>query len=275
MIVVTGTHRSGTSLWMQILVAAGLPVLGHRFPGRFSSLHTLNENGFYETRLRYGLNASTNPDPYTGVWLDPDTTRHLAIKVFVSGLVQTEACFLDRVIATVRPWREHARSVQRLYDLEDDAIRARGGPHLEQRLAERASWRSLAPIPVTWWFQVHALVLDMAYRSYPFHLTTFDRVLRDPHQELTEVLTWLGEGDLEDAVAAVQPKLRSFNHDSTPPPNDLTAEDIAVMDDVYTTIDQRKELDTALIRRMNALQERLAERWPEEVLLAGLPRATS
>ena len=32
MIIVTGTKRSGTSMWMQILAAAGLPVFGEAFP---------------------------------------------------------------------------------------------------------------------------------------------------------------------------------------------------------------------------------------------------
>jgi len=31
-IVVTGTKRSGTSMWMQVLGAAGLPVVGDAFP---------------------------------------------------------------------------------------------------------------------------------------------------------------------------------------------------------------------------------------------------
>ena len=32
MLFVTGTKRSGTSMWMQVLRAAGLPVIGTEFP---------------------------------------------------------------------------------------------------------------------------------------------------------------------------------------------------------------------------------------------------
>ena len=35
MIFVSGTKRSGTSMWMQVLRAAGLPVLGEAFPTAF------------------------------------------------------------------------------------------------------------------------------------------------------------------------------------------------------------------------------------------------
>lgn len=67
MVVVTGTWRSGTSLWMQVLQAAGLPVIGDRFPKRFAALRQANPAGFWESRLRTGIYYATNPDRETGV----------------------------------------------------------------------------------------------------------------------------------------------------------------------------------------------------------------
>ncbi len=47
MLIVTGTPRSGTSMWMQILVAAGFEAIGEPFPGDWRALL-----------------ASANPDGY-------------------------------------------------------------------------------------------------------------------------------------------------------------------------------------------------------------------
>ena len=52
MFIVTGTKRSGTSMWMQILAAAGLEVIGERFPRHWGEhLSAANPDGFYESEL--------------------------------------------------------------------------------------------------------------------------------------------------------------------------------------------------------------------------------
>ena len=49
MFIVTGTKRSGTSMWMQILIAAGLPIIGEAFPMRWEhTIKAANPEGFYE-----------------------------------------------------------------------------------------------------------------------------------------------------------------------------------------------------------------------------------
>ena len=49
MIFVSGTKRSGTSMWMQVLKAAGFRILGKAFPRRWgeTKLRAANEGGFY------------------------------------------------------------------------------------------------------------------------------------------------------------------------------------------------------------------------------------
>ena len=118
MIIVTGTKRSGTSLWMHLLVAAGLPHVGDRFPGGWGELlRDANPDGFFESELVAGINYRTNPHPMTGAYLHPDATRQHAVKVFIPGLVRSDVAFLDRCIATVRDWRSYVTSMRRMQAL--------------------------------------------------------------------------------------------------------------------------------------------------------------
>ncbi|MBK9648786.1 MAG: hypothetical protein IPO67_27155 [Deltaproteobacteria bacterium] len=72
MIIVTGTKRSGTSLWMQILQGAGFEVLGSKYPlGWETSIRDANPKGFYESILRRGVYYATNPHPKTGAYISP------------------------------------------------------------------------------------------------------------------------------------------------------------------------------------------------------------
>jgi len=119
-IIVTGTKRSGTSMWMQALKAAGLPVLGEAFSGSWGeSIRDANPKGFYESPFRQGVFYATNPDPKTGAYLRPEETKRVVVKVFVPGLIRTDIAYVDHVIATMRPWREYTRSIRKLYALED------------------------------------------------------------------------------------------------------------------------------------------------------------
>ena len=74
MIFVSGTKRSGTSMWMQVLQAAGLPILGKAFPRNWGTgpLRDANPDGFYETLLRNGIYYATNPHPRTGKYFLPE-----------------------------------------------------------------------------------------------------------------------------------------------------------------------------------------------------------
>lgn len=262
MIVVTGTHRSGTSLWMQVLRAAGLPVLGERFPRKFSGLSALNPEGFWETRLRMGINFLSNPDPATGIYLAPDATRDHVVKIFVQGLVRSDLAYLDHVLATLRPWREHSLSMARLIAAEEAPLLASGAPEALAKLEQRRSRLPQHPPVVEWWTQLYALVLDLAIRRYPHRIVTFGRLLRDPAREVAAALAWLGDGEPEPAVAAVRPELRSFHAPVLDPPDGVDEEMIAVFDAVYAAFDEERTLEPALLRRMNETQRRVRARWP-------------
>lgn len=268
MIVVTGTKRSGTSMWMQALGAAGLPVLGSAFPRRWrDSIGEANPRGFYESRLRAGIYYRTNPDPKTGAYLHPQATRHHAAKVFIPGLIRTDHAFLHRVIATVRPWREYRASLLRLYALEDAwlaerPLREGEGPEARAEAARRArAARGSLPLPVEWWFEVYDLIRDVATRRYPVHVTTYARVLARPEAELTKVLDWVGRGEAEAAAAVIEGGLRSQQVDEGEGDEALEEGEVSVMDAVYAELHDRSKLPRSLLADMNRVQARLEERY--------------
>jgi len=263
-ILVTGTKRSGTSMWMQILQAAGLPVLGQAFPGRWGdSIRDANPRGFYESRFRMGLYYRTNPDPRSGEFVHPDAVADQVCKVFVPGLLRTDFAFVGRVLATMRPWREYAASLQRLYDLEKANTPPRDELGERDSASEKRVRQGRLPAALEWWFENYELIRDVTTRRYPFHLLTYDRLLRDPAGEIGPVLDWLGHGELEPAVAAVDPGLRTFHATAHQDPR-VDDEAAAVFDALYEAVDQGGDLSPDLVSEMNRIHLRLAKAWDEE-----------
>jgi len=255
MILVTGTKRSGTSMWMQILMAAGFPYIGEAFPGPWErTIGEANPRGFYESPLRKGIFWATNPDPETGLFLFPQATRRHLVKVFIPGLVCSDYAFLDRVVATMRPWRDYCASLARLYALED----ASTDP--ERRPAKR----SPLPPAVEWWFENYELIRDFATRRYPINLVSYDRLLEDPERVVGGVVGWLGGGDVAAAAAAVEPSLRS-THGADAPDVDLSPETLALFDALHEAVYREQGLPASLLTRLNEEQARMRERWlPED-----------
>jgi hypothetical protein len=254
-IVVTGSKRSGTSMWMQVLAAAGFPLIGKAFPGVWGqSLRQANPHGFYESIFRRGVYFATNPDPRTGAFLSPKESREHVVKVFVPGLVRSDLAYLHRVLATVRNWRAYGPSLARLYAMEDEwyATRPlREGESEAQRaeMAERVrTSRGTLPAPVEWWMETYDLVRDALTRGYAFHVVSYERLLAAPDAEVARVIEWVGRGDVPAAVAAVERRAPS------PVPEGLqglTAEDAALFDELYTAIHTRGRLNRDLVARMN------------------------
>lgn len=245
-LVVSGTRRSGTSMWMQVLAAAGIPVIGEAFPGAWSdTLRDANPHGFYESLLRHGVYWRTNPHPQTGEFVLPEQVRGHAVKVFIPGVIRTDRVWLDRVLVSVRPWREYEASIHRLYALEDaHRLRTAPGRPAPQRM----------PPALEWWDENFALVRDVAVRGYACHFQAYDGVLADPRGTIIQVLEWLGGGDLEPAVAAVRPESRT----QRAPTSTSVAPAIAeVFDAFYAAVARGDGLDGPLIARMNAVHREL------------------
>ncbi len=250
MIIVTGTKRSGTSLWMQILIAAGVPHFGEAFPRDWeSTLKEANKEGFYESMLRAGIYYATNPHPKTGAYFFPEQVEAYCVKVFIPGLVRTDRAYIGRVIASVREWREHEASLQRLYAMED-AERAAAVPGE----GEGAAPPERMPPALEWWAENFALVRDISIRRYPVHAQSYDGLLRDPERVIRETIAWLGRGDAARAIATPKPQHRHFQK---PESSSVPAEAAEVFDELYDTIDRKRELSHSFLLRLNECNERL------------------
>jgi hypothetical protein len=263
MIIVTGPKRSGTSLWMQLLGAAGLTVIGDPFPLSWGeSIRASNPDGFYESRLRGGIWFATNPDPKTGAWLHPRTTREHAVKVFIPGLIRSDYAFLHRVIATLRPWRAAVASLRRLHQQEEDWVARRDlSPDLrDSKLAALRKTRGELPLAVEWWFEVYDLVRDASTRRYPVHFTTLERLQQQPEEELGRVFGWLGVGDPSAARPLVRP-LAATPGATDPSDPAITEEQARVFDAVYANIHQHGKLPRPLLDAMNQVQHDLEARY--------------
>ena len=245
MILVSGTMRSGTSMWMQILIAAGFPHIGEAFPEPWGeSLKSANPRGFYESQLVSGIYYATNPHPETGAYLFPEQTRRHVCKVFIPGLVRTDIAFVDRVIATVRDWRAYCASLQRLHALAG---------------ADRE--RALFDVPldpaVRWWMENFALVRDIATRRYAAHVTTYERLLADPENELASIIDWLGEGDLAAAIEAVD---RRPTPSTAPTPDGVSPRHERVFDELYDHLHTGRDLSPAFVSLLNRTDAELRPR---------------
>lgn len=246
MIFVSGTKRSGTSMWMQVLAAAGFPVLGKQFPRNWEqTLKELNPDGFYESMLRHGVYYRTNPHPTTGKYFLPEQVAGYAVKVFVPGVVRSERSYIEHLVANIREWREYEASIRRLYDIERT-----------KNLAQNPE----APEPVVfpaafeWWMENFALVRDISLRKYPARLQTYDAVVGEPARVIPEVLAWIGGGDVEAAVAAVKPENRT-----TVRPESQTVEPkfAKVFDDLYEAIAAGHGLSGPLLATLNRTNQEL------------------
>lgn len=265
MIIVTGTKRSGTSMWMQLLTAAGFPPIGDAFPRNWeTTLKDANPGGFWESELRRGIYYETNPDPKTGTYLFPEQTERHAVKVFIPGLLKTDRAFIGRVVATIRPWRQYVDSINRLYAIEIEAKEAARKDTNKPLLPPVV----MSPI-VEWWVENFSLISDIVTRRYPFYMVAYDSVLNAPEETLRAVFGWLGAGDAEAAIRKVEPELRTQNRE-TPTEvleqeEQLEAEVIEVFDSLYELVMKQTPLDQAFIDRLNETNELLGPRIEEAV----------
>ncbi len=246
MIIVTGTKRSGTSMWMQILTAAGLPAFGEAFPRNWDkTIKAANPDGFYESILRQGIYYRTNPHPQSGMFFHPSQVERHVVKVFIPGLVRTDLAYVGKVVATVRHWREYQRSLERLHAMED-----------EKRSADAPAPERMPPW-LEWWDENFMLMRDILVRRHSIHVQSYDGLLADPKGVITKVMEWLGDADVDvdAAVAAVRPGNRTQHRPEVEGVPEAAA---AVFDQLYESIDEHHGLKRSLMAQLNETNKRLA-----------------
>lgn len=168
MVIVTGTGRCGSSMWMQVLSAAGLPIVGQPF-GPLQE-PSLNPQGYFESALMHGINASSNPNPESGAELTPGLP--VGVKVSIPGVCVSERRYLDKVLLSVRPWRDFAASLARMH---------RVVPPGEPGLSADCQW----------FLQHRALLLDAAIRGWGLRRIWLPEVVASPQDVLPDLFEWL------------------------------------------------------------------------------------
>jgi hypothetical protein len=246
MIIVTGTKRSGTSMWMQVLKAGGIPTVGKEFSGIWKdTIYQANKRGFYESIFRRGIYYQTNPHPTTGSWLSPRGTENLGVKVFIPGVVRTDFSYLTRVIATVRPFRQYVASMDRLLALEREGMAREG--------KTRARPTPVNPI-LGWWLENFLLVRDITTRGYPARLVSYEAMLDDPEAICAQTFNWLELGDDQAAARAVHPEERTQAavEDST-----ITHAFEDVFDEYHHLIRTGAELKPSFLAKLNEVHQQI------------------
>jgi len=246
MFIVTGTKRSGTSMWMQIMTAAGFPVFGEAFPRNWDkTIKGANPDGFYESILRQGIYYRTNPHPQSGAFFHPSQVERHVVKVFVPGLARTDLAYIGKVVATVRHWREYQRSLERLYAMEDE----QRGPDAPQP--------PRIPPWLEWWDENFTLMRDILTRRYSVHVQSYDGLLAAPADAIGKVMAWIGDPDADTAaaVAAVRPSNRTQHRPEVEGVPDKHAK---VFDALYEAIDEHHGLPRALMPTLNETAAELA-----------------
>jgi len=261
MILVSGTKRSGTSMWLKILQTAGLPAIAQAFPLDWGDrpLKRANPDGFYESSLRDGIWWMTNPDPKTGHYLHPQNTRNHVVKVFLPGLMRTDIAFIDRAIITMRSWRSYCVSVARLHALEQEG------------LGEAASPQPRYSHALEWWLENYIGLRDLLARRYSAYVTTYEAVCEKPGDLIPETLQWLGiDGlDIDQAVAVVSPPATPSEPNA---PDDMPASVIEVFDALYHRVHHGLPFDDAFVNRLNTTHQELTPLLSEHLRQAQLHR---
>ncbi|MFK8003981.1 MAG: hypothetical protein AB8H86_30735 [Polyangiales bacterium] len=250
MIVVTGTKRSGTSMWMSALAAGGFEPIGIAYPASWgTSIRDANTGGFFESLLRVGIHHGTNPNPKTGRYIHHEDSRTNAVKIFAGGFVRTHRAFIDSVVMTVRPWREYVASLTRLYRMEHAAAEKALGGSLRPRVV---------PDPaLEWWVDNFLILEDLALRGFPANIITYDNALADPLRFVGETVRGIG-GDGDAAAASIHSDQRTQSNIAPYAHSSLSEGIIDVFDTLYETLNAGDPISPAFWKRMRSVQQDLA-----------------
>jgi hypothetical protein len=278
MIVVTGTKRSGTSLWMQILDAGGIPYIGDKFPkGWAEDITEDNPKGFYESKtLRNGVYFLTNPGK-DGSYISPEAGKGKGIKLFIPGLVKTDIAYVEYVIATIRHWKTYELSIGKMYKKEEDWWREelnKKNPEKENKeeliQEELKRQRGSYPFAIEWFMENVQLLRNFEIRRFPLVMKSYEALLENPDDIISKVFSFIKLGDYKKGSLAVEKGLyRSKAIDNTS--DYLEPKEVKLFDDLYYSIHQGSKVSGSLYRDLISLYLELEKKYPAEIY-GGKPR---
>lgn len=249
MIIVTGTRRSGTSLWMQILQQGGFRILGEKFPAHWKQhVEKANARGFFESTLVQGINYHTNPDPRSGAWIPPDKSADIAVKIFADGLVKTDYSYISRVVCSIRGWQECEASQSRM----DEIIGRSMGSSDEK--SDDAKAVQLPP-GYSWWKAYFSLVRDMQTRRYPAAVFSYAGLLEKPEQTIAAAFEWLGGGNIAAAAGAVDSSMRTQSDIVIP---DVGHDYGAVFDELHDVLSNHQQISPAFFQKLEETDRKIS-----------------
>jgi hypothetical protein len=120
----------------------------------------------------------------------------------------------------------------------------------------------MSPV-VEWWVQNFSLVSDFVTRRYPLYMVAYDAVLNDPEATLHGMFDWLGRGNVEAAIAAVDPALRTQDAgrggDDSTEDTDLPHSCIETFDALYSLVVEQRALEQSFVDLLNETNEALVD----------------
>ncbi|MBC7172073.1 MAG: hypothetical protein H5U40_06600, partial [Polyangiaceae bacterium] len=115
MIVATGPTHAGEGAWVDVLRAAGVPILGEAIPSGWSDNAKAEVRPTFFAALReQGIYYKTNPDPFSQAYLDAPEAGLFALGMKTTAVLRTERAYLGHVIAAM----PHFRSLGGAVDAE-------------------------------------------------------------------------------------------------------------------------------------------------------------
>jgi hypothetical protein len=120
------------------------------------------------------------------------------------------------------------------------------------------------PPLIEWWVENFSLISDIVTRRYPFLMVAYESVLEEPDKTLRDVFRWVGEGDVEAAIAGVEPRLRTqsgeVSDQAEEPDVELEPEVTEVFDALYEVVRTQSPLEQSFIDRLNETNRLLGPR---------------
>ncbi len=231
MIVVTHTAYAHAAAFVEVLRAAGLPVLGEAIPAAWSEhAEEAVQPSFFATLGDQGIFYKTNPDPYSQVYLDAAEAEGFALAMKVNAVQRSERAFLGHVVAVM--------------------------PHFARATAADASDEDELAAVLLWWNDYVSLLRDAATRRYPLRLFSAEALARDPEATLGAVLGFAGAELTEAAVHATRalpaPGEGRPGAASALPPTVLD-----VFEELHRRVDQDEGFDRPFLERLYAVNQAL------------------